>query len=66
MHYLKCYIVRDISVAPLDCSDQTTILRMMDEEDGVVNRRGKKGNGSKKRHEARLLIQADSIDDLDL
>ncbi|XP_055689274.1 xenotropic and polytropic retrovirus receptor 1 [Lutzomyia longipalpis] len=59
--------VRDISVAPLDCSDQTTILRMMDEVDGVVNRRGKKGGAdSKRRQEARLLIQADSIDDLDL
>lgn len=30
--------VRDISVAPIDSSDQNTILRMMDEENGVINR----------------------------
>jgi xenotropic and polytropic retrovirus receptor 1 len=30
--------VRDISIAPIDSSDQTTILKMMDDPDGVVNR----------------------------
>jgi hypothetical protein len=30
--------VRDISIAPIDSSDQTTILKMMDEPNGVVNR----------------------------
>lgn len=37
----KFRAVRDISIAPIDSSDQTTILRMMDEPDGVVNRYGK-------------------------
>lgn len=30
--------VRDISIAPIDSSDQTTILKMMDDPDGVMNR----------------------------
>lgn len=34
----KFRAVRDISIAPIDSSDQTTILRMMDEYDGVANR----------------------------
>jgi xenotropic and polytropic retrovirus receptor 1 len=34
----KFRAVRDISIAPIDSSDQTIILRMMDDEDGVVNR----------------------------
>ncbi|KAJ8969436.1 hypothetical protein NQ317_008627 [Molorchus minor] len=38
----KFRAVRDISVAPLDTSDQTLIVRMMDEEDGVTNRRKRK------------------------
>ena len=33
--------VRDISIAPIDSSDQTLILRMMDDLDGVVNRYNK-------------------------
>ncbi|XP_031828109.1 solute carrier family 53 member 1 isoform X1 [Nomia melanderi] len=37
----KFRAVRDISVAPVDCSDQTQILRMMDATDGVVNRKRK-------------------------
>lgn len=37
----KFRAVRDISIAPIDSSDQTTILRMMDEVDGVVNRYSK-------------------------
>ena len=45
----KFRAVRDISVAPMDASDQAAILKMMDEEDGVVNRRVKKkaGNSNK-------------------
>lgn len=39
----KFRAVRDISVAPIDSSDQTIILRMMDENDGVINRYGKSG-----------------------
>lgn len=37
----KFRAVRDISIAPMDSSDQLTILRMMDESDGVVNRYNK-------------------------
>ena len=32
----KFRAVRDISVAPMDASDQAAILKMMDEEDGVI------------------------------
>lgn len=38
----KFRAVRDISVAPMDSSDQTQILRMMDDQDGVTNRHKKK------------------------
>ncbi|XP_058829753.1 solute carrier family 53 member 1 isoform X1 [Topomyia yanbarensis] len=59
--------VRDISVAPMDCSDQTTILRMMDEEDGVRNRRTLKKVGGKKKLEQRLLLrEAESTEDLEM
>lgn len=34
----KFRAVRDISIAPIDSSDQALILRMMDDDDGVVNR----------------------------
>ncbi|KAJ8279658.1 hypothetical protein COCON_G00067240 [Conger conger] len=34
--------VRDISVAPLNADDQTLLEQMMDQEDGVRNRQGKK------------------------
>lgn len=79
----KFRAVRDISVAPIDQSDQVksilicfcnscinfndfqiTILRMMDEDDGVINRREKNKN-NKKKTDHRFLIQGDSIDDLD-
>lgn len=58
--------VRDISVAPMDSSDQNTILRMMDDYDGVANRRNKKIQSKKK--DQRLLMNGmgDSQDDLDL
>ncbi|XP_062550648.1 solute carrier family 53 member 1 [Armigeres subalbatus] len=59
--------VRDISVAPMDCSDQTTILRMMDEEDGVRNRRTVKKMNVKKKIEQRLLLrEAESTEDLEM
>ena len=38
----KFRAVRDISVAPMDASDQAAILKMMDEPEGVVNRRVRK------------------------
>ncbi|KAF4527319.1 hypothetical protein B566_EDAN001095 [Ephemera danica] len=51
--------VRDISVAPLDSSDQALIVRMMDEDDGVVHRR-KRRTPTKKKDEATVyLIQED-------
>ncbi|XP_055586228.1 xenotropic and polytropic retrovirus receptor 1 [Uranotaenia lowii] len=37
----KFRAVRDISIAPIDSNDQIIILRMMDEEDGVINRASK-------------------------
>ncbi|XP_067002600.1 solute carrier family 53 member 1 [Anabrus simplex] len=61
----KFRAVRDISVAPMDSSDQTQILRMMDDEDGVVNRRKKKGGSSKKKEEHRLVLEGESTDDPD-
>ena len=30
--------VRDISIAPLDSNDQALLERMMDDDDGVINR----------------------------
>lgn len=38
----KFRAVRDISVAPLDTSDVIQVLKMMDDEDGVTNRKKKK------------------------
>lgn len=46
--------VRDISVAPLDTSDQALIVRMMDESDGVVHRR--KRRPAKKKDETTLYL----------
>lgn len=54
------------SVAPISgSSDETMILKMMDEEDGVTNRRTKKVG---KKKDQRLLLNgmAESQDDLDL
>lgn len=50
----KFRAVRDISVAPIDSSDQILIIRMMDEENGVLNRKKKKP--TKKAKEERLLL----------
>lgn len=58
--------VRDISVAPISgSSDEVMILKMMDEDDGVVNRRAKKVG---KKKEQRLLLNGmgESQDDLDM
>ncbi|XP_018342999.1 PREDICTED: xenotropic and polytropic retrovirus receptor 1 isoform X1 [Trachymyrmex septentrionalis] len=56
----KFRAVRDISVAPVDCSDQTQILRMMDASDGVINRR-RKQNIEEKRKPIRLLVTDESL-----
>ena len=58
----KFRAVRDISVAPIDCSDQVLIVRMMDEENGVINRRRKK---TKRKEDARLTLEGESTDDMD-
>ncbi|XP_069698785.1 solute carrier family 53 member 1-like [Periplaneta americana] len=61
----KFRAVRDISVAPMDTSDQVQIIRMMDDEDGVVNRRKKKHVATKKKEDHRLLLEGESTDDPD-
>lgn len=58
----KFRAVRDISVAPLDCSDQMLLIRMMDDEDGVTNRRKKKQG---KKEDQRLTLEGESTDDPD-
>lgn len=57
----KFRAVRDISIAPIDSSDQTLILRMMDEPDGVVNRYSKTNRPKPKKSkdpEKKYLINA--------
>ncbi|XP_022905040.1 solute carrier family 53 member 1 [Onthophagus taurus] len=58
----KFRAVRDISVAPMDCSDQMLIIRMMDEDDGVINRKKKR---IKRKQEQRLMLEGESTDDVD-
>lgn len=65
----KFRAVRDISIHPIDSSDQALILRMMDEDDGVVNRYNSKDNRSKVRktkdpERKHLLHQRSSLQDL--
>ncbi|XP_014215114.1 xenotropic and polytropic retrovirus receptor 1 homolog [Copidosoma floridanum] len=61
----KFRAVRDISIAPLESSDQIQILRMMDEENGVLNR-GKRKAGNKKqsssKEDKRSLLKDETID----
>lgn len=52
----KFRAVRDISIAPIDFSDSAQIVRMMDEELGVSNRRKRKILSSKK-----LTIKEDKL-----
>lgn len=59
----KFRAVRDISVAPIDSSDHAQIIRMMDEEDGVINRRKRKV--AKKKEEAKYLLNEDILSRLD-
>lgn len=62
----KFRAVRDISVAPMDSSDQEKIIRMMDCDDGVVNRR-KTILGKQKSVEHRVRINVeDSTEDFEL
>ncbi|KAJ9588311.1 hypothetical protein L9F63_018309, partial [Diploptera punctata] len=57
----KFRAVRDISVAPIDSSDQTQIIKMMDEIDGVIHRRKKKP--PKKKEDKQKLIPEQSIEE---
>lgn len=52
----KFRAVRDISVAPLDSSDAVQVIKMMDEEDGVVNRKRRKVEKKVKDPDRQLLI----------
>ncbi|XP_015515100.1 solute carrier family 53 member 1 [Neodiprion pinetum] len=61
----KFRAVRDISVAPIESSDQTQIIRMMDEENGVINRGKRKGGGKKQntvKEDKRALLKEETID----
>lgn len=62
----KFRAVRDISVAPIDASDQMQILRMMDEDDGVINRKKKKmTTTTKKKEESKHLLDEDVLSKLE-
>lgn len=55
----KFRAVRDISVAPIESSDQVLMIRMMDEPDGVVNRGKGKSSKQMKKEEKKLLLAPD-------
>jgi hypothetical protein len=56
--------VRDISVAPIDSSDQSQMIRMMDEEDGVNHRRKKKPP-KKTKDDKHKLLSEESLEEVD-
>ncbi|KAH0535471.1 xenotropic and polytropic retrovirus receptor 1 [Cotesia glomerata] len=59
----KFRAVRDISIAPIESSDQIQILRMMDDENGVVNRGKRKAGGKKPgKEDKRALLKEETID----
>ncbi|XP_043784667.1 xenotropic and polytropic retrovirus receptor 1 homolog isoform X2 [Apis laboriosa] len=61
----KFRAVRDISIAPIESSDQTQILRMMDEENGVLNRGKRKVGGKRQaniKEDKRTLLKEETID----
>lgn len=65
----KFRAVRDISVAPIDSSDHDLIIRMMDDPNGVINRKirdKKKGNKHRIKLESRILLEGNSTDDPDI
>ncbi|XP_035220946.1 LOW QUALITY PROTEIN: xenotropic and polytropic retrovirus receptor 1-like [Stegodyphus dumicola] len=64
----KFRAVRDISVAPLDSSDQNLLICMMDEPDGVINRRKKerKYPNRRKKSDTRILVDDNETDDPDI
>ncbi|XP_008553847.1 xenotropic and polytropic retrovirus receptor 1 [Microplitis demolitor] len=61
----KFRAVRDISIAPIESSDQMQILRMMDDENGVINRGKRKAGGKKQgnnKEDKRALLKEETID----
>lgn len=60
----KFRAVRDISVAPIDSSDQSQMIRMMDEEDGVNHRRKKKPP-KKTKDDKHKLLSEESLEEVD-
>ena len=57
--------INDISVAPMDISDKTSILRMMDHYDGVTNHRSNKNHNNKNHQRVFLNDINKSQDDID-
>lgn len=60
----KFRAVRDISVAPIDSSDQSQMIRMMDEEDGVIHRRKRK-QSKKAKDDKQKLLSEESLEEAD-
>ncbi|XP_069668629.1 solute carrier family 53 member 1 [Periplaneta americana] len=60
----KFRAVRDISVAPIDSSDQTQMIRMMDEDEGVSHRRKKKP-AKKPKDDKQKLLPEETIEEAD-
>lgn len=52
----KFRAVRDISVAPIDSNDHTQIIRMMEEENGVMNRKPHQKPMRKSIKEDRMML----------
>jgi hypothetical protein len=52
----KFRAVRDISVAPLEASDHSQIVKMMDDENGVSNRNGKRKPNKKTQKEDKKAL----------
>ncbi|XP_060831468.1 solute carrier family 53 member 1-like [Bombus pascuorum] len=59
-------VVLDISIAPIESSDQTQILRMMGEEENGVLNRGKRKVGGKRqatsKEDKRALLKEETVD----
>ncbi|PNF32048.1 hypothetical protein B7P43_G05733 [Cryptotermes secundus] len=60
----KFRAVRDISVAPIDSSDQSQMIRIMDEEDGVIHRRKRK-QSKKAKDDKQKLLSEESLEEAD-
>lgn len=54
----KFRAMRDISIAPIESSDQTQILRIMDDENGVLNRGKRKTGGKRQSNTGRKMSVA--------